>query len=111
MDNLKTIKIESAAIIDSCGFSDNNYVESIDLGTKIISIGSCAFSNVGTEGDGIESIVVPSTVTEICEDSFSDFNVSTIYCCFSEEYAKNTFEYGLDFIDNTDAKVVFDYEN
>ena len=111
MDNLKTIKIESAAIIDSCGFSDNNYVESIDLGTKIISIGSCAFSNVGTEGDGIESIVVPSTVTEICEDSFSDFNVSTIYCCFSEEYAKNTFEYGLDFIDNTDATVVFDYEN
>ena len=111
MDNLKTIKIESAAIIDSSGFGDNNYVESIDLGTKIVSIGSCAFSNVGTKTDGIEYIIVPASVIDIAEDAFCDFNCSTINCCFSEEYATNTFEYRTDFASNTDANVVFDFVN
>lgn len=111
MDNLKTIKIESAAIIDSSGFGDNNYVESIDLGTKIVSIGSCAFSNVGTKTDGIEYIIVPASVIDIAEDAFCDFNCSTINCCFSEEYATNTFEYRTDFVSNTDANVVFDFVN
>ena len=111
MDNLKTIKIESAAIIDSSGFGDNNYVESIDLGTKIVSIGSCAFSNVGTKTDGIEYIIVPTSVIDIAEDAFCDFNCSTINCCFSEEYATNTFEYRTDFASNTDANVVFDFVN
>ncbi len=109
MDSLTFIKIESAAIIDQCGFSDNGYVTSIDLGDKIVSIGSCAFSNVATEVDPIESIIVPSTVIEVAEDAFADFNVSTINCCFSEDYASSTFECGADFAGNTDATVVFDY--
>ena len=110
IDTLLSIKIESAAIIDSYGFSDNCNLESIDLGTQIVSIGGGAFSNDGGDGNGIASIIVPASVTDIADNAFEDSNISTIYCCFSQDYADKTFEYGSDFVDNTNAEVIFDYE-
>ena len=113
IDALRTIKIEGALEIGDSAFNTCQYVESIDFGDKIVSIGAAAFCYLGYESESIESITLPSSITNIAEDAFEDAKVKIVNCCFSEGYANDNFDSGTGFIDyfNSDYYETVNWKN
>lgn len=109
-DDLESVTIQAAIVVTSYAFESCPNLGSLDLGNKITGIeddilsGSCGDAN---DGDGIDTITVPASVTNVTACAFEDATIQNIVCLFTEDYASDTFDDGLDFVDNTDAEVTF----
>lgn len=85
IETLLSIKIEGAITISYKAFDSDTYLESIDLGNSVVSIGDNCFALAGSEADNpMELVIIPSSVEELGEAVFEDANISTIQCEFSE---------------------------
>lgn len=105
LDYCTSITIEGAAALGESAFTSDYYLESIDLGEELVSIGSLAFQEISEEvndGDGLEELVIPASVQDIAEDAFEDAYIQKITCNFTRAYAEETFSSGLGFLDDAD---------
>lgn len=105
-ESLTSITFTGATTIGESAFSDCNSINHIDLGDKLVSIAYGAFTYATDES--MEYVVLPASLTNLDPEAFADSMIPKAYCKFSESYAEETFEYGLDFVDYFE-EVVFDY--
>ncbi len=108
--DLESVTIEAAIRLENGAFSDLSNCESFDMGSKITEIGEDVFSNSFenvNDGDGLETLIIPASVTNIAEAAFEDAYIQTIACQFTEEYASDTFDDGTNFIDYVYGDVTF----
>ncbi len=103
-ESLETVVIEGPAEIGSSAFAECESIDAFDFGDNTVSIGNAAFTNAF---DGLNSVILPASMENIAESAFEDSGASTAYCCFSEEYASNTFDDGTAFADYINA--IYDY--
>ncbi len=109
LEGLTTITFNDSSVhIGESAFSDCYEVCSLTLGANLLSIGYGAFTYLG-DSNGIESIIIPSTIENIGESAFEDANIETIYCCFGEDHCEN-FDDGTVWMETFYYDIVFDYE-
>lgn len=83
-DSLTSVVIEDAAVsIGKCAFESNSKLESVSLGTKVVSLAGNVFAN----DESLSEITLPASLEYIDSYLFEDAldYVTTINCCFSEE--------------------------
>lgn len=108
IESLTSIKIEGAVTLAERAFTGDEYVENIDLGDKIVSIGEGAFGGLSQSADTYpESLVLPASLEFIAEDAFEDAYIQNVYCCFSQEQAEE-WNFATCLEDNG-ANIVYDY--
>ncbi len=109
-DDLESVTIQAAIVVSRYAFESCPNLGTFDLGSKITGIeddilsGSCGDAN---DGDGIDTITVPASVTNITAAAFEDATIQNIVCLFTEDYASDNFDDGADFAEYTDANVTF----
>lgn len=86
IQTLLSIKIEGAVTLGETAFAGNEYLQSIDLGSSIVSIGIGCFTYAAASADdSLALLVIPSSVQEIGEAAFEDANIDVIECHFAED--------------------------
>ena len=79
---MTSLVFENCAVnIGENAFNNCTNITSIDFGNNILSIGYGAFM---CAGNGIDSIILPASITYIGESAFEDADIDTIYCRFEE---------------------------
>ncbi len=86
IQTLLSIKIEGTVTLGETAFAGNEYLQSIDLGTSIVSIGVGCFTYAAASADDpIALLVIPSSIEEIGESAFEDANIEVIECHFAKD--------------------------
>ena len=105
LDCCTSLVIQGPAVLGESAFASDYYLESIDLGNELVSIGSLAFQEISEEvndGSGLEELVIPASVQDIAEDAFEDAYIQKVTCNFTRAYAEETFSSGLGFLEDAD---------
>lgn len=106
LDGITSVTILGACEIGGSAFTMIGELDSVYLADGVTSLGASAFEEIY-----VSEIVLPSSLTEVDCDAFANAEIATVYCCFSEDYANDTFSSGSDFLSSMSNydEVVWDY--